>query len=184
MASGYRHTRTLSRMVGYEFRCEHCGKSSELLQAKIEEEYSISTSRKALNDQQSQRLQEGVDRAMESKMKRTKSAAEEGDYDDVFKGECPHCGKSQSWTLKNAQTNRNANFIVGAIVSVIVVLFLCFSRFEISMAGSIIIGAVVMLGFVLFGQIRYNKLENNAKGGGEPQKPTIFWPADETIEVQ
>lgn len=183
MATYWDHTRRLTQRVAYEFTCEHCGKGTDILPGEIVGTGSLRTSRKELSEKENDKLQRYTEESLEREMKKAKEGEQTGKYHDGFIDVCPHCGKGQSWAVKNAGGKRWPPLIVGIIVGVGIIAF----NYKRLMTLPILMLAAmlfvpIIVGF-LIGYVPYKRRMNNILGGASQNKPTIHWPAEEQVEV-
>lgn len=90
----------VSHTIYYSYVCQHCGKESGMLS---EELTASATKRKdgynaKFSDKDRSGVYEKAVERLQTKFDDRRAKAAEGNYSDFY-GVCPHCGKSQKWSV-------------------------------------------------------------------------------------
>lgn len=174
MASYWKHKRTLSQDVPYEFRCEHCGANSGMQKAKINAELTRKSMRRTLSEDENELLHKELEEALENILRKEQENHQKGEFCTAFQDTCPQCGKSQSWTLKALKSNIITNTIAGAVIGFIIAVGGFLYGYRWGVAISVMLVAIpALIGFAM-GQVKYLSKAGKAKGGTQ-ELPTVYW---------
>lgn len=122
MGTYYRHRKTESVDVPYSFKCEQYMKDSGALKATIKGmEAEVNSNHRELEYNRQQNLNAKAHVNLVAAVKTAHiNATQKQIYDKVFKDECPHCHKPQSWAVSGLKDDMFITPIVCLIVGFIV----------------------------------------------------------------
>lgn len=122
MSTYYKHTKKETVDVPFTFRCEQCMQESGLKFATIAGmQAEINSNFKNLDAKKQEKLNEIAHKNLVREVKETyRNATEKNIYSKVFKDECPHCHKPQSWAISGAKDQMFSTPIVCIILGIII----------------------------------------------------------------
>ena len=184
MAVYFKHTRTVTQNVPYQFFCEHCRQDSGPLAAefKAEATRSLTTKRPLTEEEKAQLDQEAAGKLHQSIQKARRGAQEEA-FSESFKDKCPHCGKPQSWALKGMKHLPFSYALIGAFFTALICLSIhLFGIVSISFGTGMAATLAAALALMAVGFIRVGRKNVQTKNVQEKQLPNIIWPGSEKPE--
>ena len=122
MSTYYKHTKKETVDVPFTFRCEQCMQESGLKFATIAGmQAEINSNFKNLDPKKQEKLNEIAHKNLVREVKETyRNATEKNIYSKVFKDECPHCHKPQSWAISGAKDQMFSTPIVCIVLGIII----------------------------------------------------------------
>lgn len=190
MSSYYRHTRSEKIDVPYSFRCEHCGKDSGSLKARIVGLDAIDNSNfKTLSPEREEKLCKRAHENLVRKLKEThKNVVEQKIFSTDFHDQCPHCSQPQSWAISGLKKKMFENPITclgaGAVIGLLAVLCHYFGDMEymtLSVAAGIFaIGVVAAIGCLIWNVVKIS-IKSKKTAAGVQNLPVIDWNAVQNL---
>ena len=146
--------------VAHRFVCEHCNSPSEWSNSIVSGDTDADLYQKQLP--------------------LAKEAVEKGSYIELsgLSGKCKHCGKRQSWELKDAKTIMKRSPMMGLwlVGSASFALFFLFG-----LSGALALFVLGSLGFFLYGLMTYLRVKSHSKKSPQRNTPEIAWTPDTAI---
>lgn len=186
MGTYYKHTKKESIDVPYSFRCEQCMKESGSLKATISVEAEINSNYRQLEARKQEKLDQMAHKKLVEEVQEIhRNATEKQIYSKVFKDQCPHCHKPQSWAVSGLKNDMFGTPIVCIILGIILGAG-CYFFSGVENNLTIAIGAagiclILAIGSLLFNIIKIASKTKQTSSSIQKNVPVIEWSAVQHI---
>ena len=186
MGTYYKHTKKESIDVPYSFRCEQCMKESGSLKATISVEAEINSNYRHLEARTQEKLDQMAHKKLVDEVQEIhRNATEKQIYSKVFKDQCPHCHKPQSWAVSGLKNDMFGTPIVCIILGIILGAG-CYFFSGVENNLTIAIGAagiclILAIGSLLFNIIKIASKTKQTSSSIQKNVPVIEWSAVQHI---
>ena len=183
MPSYYKHKKKESIDVPYSFCCEQCMQDSGMLTATIVGSTAeINDPYRQLNSKKQQKLDEKAHAYLVSAVKEAyNNATNKKVYSTVFKDECPHCHKPQSWGLTGLKDEMYLWPSAWAIVGIILgVGYYFFGGNNNNLPGALLAGGVcfaLAVGMYVWNMVKISNKKKQVSSASQQNEPDIIWDA-------